>query len=193
MATTDKQVELWLFKYGYAVARKALEEAKARCGSKTLRKSMYIIGIRNGVGGQFHCVIHVPQYWAKMYHQGTNAKLGNKFLVVFRDPKKDPRIKRGYPVTKDDIKSFWDMPVAWRYWKKKYDEAVENHTTPPMIITRSMAGNKPHPFMPTGSDMKKDCDYHVKYDPETSIAKFIRSKMAMEGLNNRKRNVTRNV
>lgn len=194
MAAVDRDVELWIKKFGDGVAKKSLEIARARCGSKTLRKSMYIVSLKQGIGGYYHSAIYVPQYWAKMYHDGTGPKVAKRSaMVVFRDHRKDPRIKNGYPMTKRDIKSFWEMPVAWRYWKKQYKEAIKRKQTPPFYFAKQLGPNPPHPFLPSDKKLKDLCAFHIKYDPETSIAKFVRSKMVMEGLKNRKKSITRNV
>ena len=51
--------------------------------------------------------LNVPFYWATWYHNGRGGiekGPNDGFLVYYKDPKQDPRIKSGYPVRRSDVK-----------------------------------------------------------------------------------------
>ena len=73
--------------------------------SRTLRQAMtashrFILH----EGHQFS--IHIPHYWAIYYHDGSGpiTMPKGRYMVWFKDPKDDPRLKNGYPVKKSDIR-----------------------------------------------------------------------------------------
>lgn len=193
--TNDVLFGDWLMKYGHGVAKMALAHAKANCKSRTLRKSMRLVYVKSGWGGTYHAVVFMPQYWARYYHDGTQGRKlpSNKYLIVFRDPKRDPRIKRGYPTTRESVRSFWNMPGSWRYWKRKYNDDIKAKQRPPFGFYKSLGPNRPNPFLPSYKKMGALCGYHIKYDTDTALDKFIKSRMVLEGLKNKKRNITRSV
>lgn len=70
--------------------------------SKTLRTFMYIEHYR----GENKGYVVVPHYWADYYHNGRGNVYASPsgMLVYYKDPKDDPRIASGYPVTKRGVK-----------------------------------------------------------------------------------------
>lgn len=71
--------------------------------SKTLRRDLRTYVTRGGKSGY----LNVPYYWAEYYHDGHSGvvqRKKGKWLVFYKDPKDDPRIKDGYPRTKAGVK-----------------------------------------------------------------------------------------
>jgi hypothetical protein len=76
----------------------AIRNARARCKSKTLRRSMEFIQDAPLKGRVF-----VPHYWAVYFHEGRGgvprkALKKGRFLVWYKNPRLDPRNAGGYPV-----------------------------------------------------------------------------------------------
>lgn len=87
--------------------------------------------------------IQIPHYWALYVHDGRSAPFGAvqaQFLVWFRNPKDDPRLRGGIsPVRAKDLRQL--TPSEFRYWLARNREADPDGTNPrlrPMIVTRQI-------------------------------------------------------
>jgi len=71
--------------------------------SESIRLSMAI----RYKAGELKGSLNVPYYWAEWYHNGRKAIYkgpSDGFLIYYKDPKQDPRIKNGYPVRASDVR-----------------------------------------------------------------------------------------
>lgn len=114
----------------------AQKQARSKIKSETLRHELFVklFPQTNEV------VVGVPHYWAIYYHDGrgpVRAKPGH-FLVYFKDPADDPRIKAGYPVRASDI---------IHLTRDQFLEALAQNK---LIVTRSVGPAAPHPFFTDG-------------------------------------------
>ena len=83
---------------------KALEFTKTSTPSTTLKKAMTASYRKLPRGHQI--IVHIPHYWAEYYHDGSGpvSMPKGRYMVWFRNPKDDPRLKGGYPVKSTDVK-----------------------------------------------------------------------------------------
>jgi len=114
----------------------ALDKARGKVESKTLRDALRI-ELRPDI---FGVSVGAPHYWAIYYHDGRGPVRAapGKWLVYFKDPADDPRIKRGYPVRAADI---------IRLSRSQFLEALAKDQ---LIVTKSVGRAKAHPFFTRG-------------------------------------------
>ena len=87
-------------------------------------------------------VVHIPHYWAIYYHDGSGPVTmpKGKYMVWFRDPHDDPRLKGGLPVTRAGIKKL-------NLSKKRFNELVKAGK----IIIRQTVGRRHGTFFTRGA------------------------------------------
>lgn len=102
-----------------------------RDASNTLANALSIV-VDSSTQGH----LYIPHYWAIYVNDGRGpvAPVVAKFLVWFRNPLDDPRIKDGYPERASDIRRL--TREEFRYWAAKNAEAGFGHE--PMIVARSV-------------------------------------------------------
>jgi len=124
------------------IGRIAARLARQKIQSETLRSSLSVELRPNSD----EVVVGVPHYWAVYYHDGRGpirAKPG-RWLVYFKDPALDPRIKRGYPVRASDIV---------RLTRDQFYDALARDE---LIVTKSVGPAGPHPFFSKGMSSLQD-------------------------------------
>ena len=116
----------------------ARNRARSKIKSATLRDALEIElqPVSSAV------VVGVPHYWAIYYHDGRGPVRAapGKFLVYFKDPAEDPRLKAGYPVRATDIVHL------------SREQFLEHLAADRLIVTRSVGPADPHPFFTRGMD-----------------------------------------
>lgn len=120
----------------------AREQAKRKLESDTLRAALFV----DIVPEEDKVVVGVPHYWALYYHDGRGpirAKPG-KWLVYFKDPSQDPRIKNGYPERAASI---------IRLTREQVLDALARDE---LIVVKSVGPAAPHPFFTRGMDGFQD-------------------------------------
>jgi len=82
------------------ILNEARRRARAAAPSKTIKRAMQL-KIDSDIQGR----IHIPQYWAVWYHDGRGPiRAKGRKLVFFANPKDDPRLAGGHPVTRGSVK-----------------------------------------------------------------------------------------
>lgn len=121
------------------LARSLAEDARQRVQrfirSRTLRNALVVI---EGTDGTFR--LHVPHYWAIYYHDGRGpirAKPGH-FLVYFKNPDQDPRLRGGHPERSNQIR---------RLTKAEFQKAVRAGQ---VIATKRVKRARGNPFFARG-------------------------------------------
>lgn len=120
----------------------AREQARRKLESQTLRDAMFV----DIVPEEDKVVVGVPHYWAIYYHDGRGpirAKPG-KWLVYFKDPSQDPRIKNGYPERAASIV---------RLSREQFLDALARDE---LIVVKSVGPAAPHPFFTRDMDGFQD-------------------------------------
>lgn len=120
------------------IGRLASRRAKSKLKSETLKDSLFI-ELRPT---ESEVVVGVPHYWAIYYHDGRGpirARPG-KWLVYFKDPSEDPRIKGGYPERAADVV---------RLTREQFLTALAANK---LIVTKEVGPAGPHPFFSRGMD-----------------------------------------
>ena len=91
----------------FSLMRALLQAGRAfvtpKIRSKTLRNSLRTVVDFSGNRGR----LNIPYYWARYYHDGRGPvyPVYKKWLVWFKDPRKDPRLAQGYPMTRTQAMS----------------------------------------------------------------------------------------
>jgi hypothetical protein len=85
--------------------------------------------------GQGRIIVYVPHYWARYVHDGTGRVRG-VMMVWFPNPKNDPRLANGRPVTRSQIKRL-------RLSRKKF-YALKRQGI--LVVSTSRKAIKAHPF-----------------------------------------------
>lgn len=127
------------------IGARAIQAAQAECQSITLREAMeFFVELNRGVGARI--ILGVPHYWAAYYHDGRGpvTPVEKVWLVYFRDPRDDPRIEGGYPVTRDQIRRLTEE--EWHFWLQQNKIAKINQLPEPMIVTKHVGPAEGHPF-----------------------------------------------
>ena len=88
---------------------KALEFTKTSTPATSLKKAMTASYRKIPRGHQI--IVHIPHYWAEYYHDGSGpvSMPKGRYMVWFRNPKDDPRLKGGYPIKRSDKRSLKDL------------------------------------------------------------------------------------
>lgn len=99
--------------------------------SKTLAESLTK---RFDLSGPSRVDVYLPHYWAVYVHDGRKPFSKQKFMLWFRDPKDDPRLRGGYPVRRSGVRRL--SRRQFYYWLQKNKEALAAGEPPPMIVTK---------------------------------------------------------
>jgi len=116
----------------------ARRQARSKLQSETLKDAMFV----ELVPAENTVIVGVPHYWAIYYHDGRGpirAKPG-KWLVYYKNPSDDPRIKGGYPERAASIV---------RLTREQFLEGLERDE---LIVVKSVGPAAPHPFFTRGMD-----------------------------------------
>lgn len=83
------------------LGEEALRMARRSIRSDTLRRAIRFEHLAPG-----EARLYIPHFWAIYQHdgRGTVRPTTKRFLVYYRDPNDDPRLKGGYPIELKDIK-----------------------------------------------------------------------------------------
>lgn len=119
--------------------------AKPSIPSTTLREALRPIVDLPGQVGR----LHITHYWALFVHDGRRGGFGPKrgrYLVWFRDPKQDPRLRGGKtPARAAQLRQL--TGAQWRAGLKANRAARAAGQPPVMIVTPWVAkGTKARPF-----------------------------------------------
>lgn len=156
------------------------EKARTYCRSKTLKAAMYhrIEAEKpNSSDGR----IRVPHYWAKFFHDGRDAVFAKaKALVWFKDPNKDPRLKKGYPVYKSDVQTL-DLSKEEFFRLRKAGE----------IFVKRVSGRTKQPQNPFFSNRggMAGLDSEVSQIAQKETYRYVEEQLRSRGL--KKRTITR--
>lgn len=126
----------------------ARDKVLPKIDSSTLRAALQqIIEFGpEGVRGR----LHIPHYWAVFYHDGRkgfSAPAGHK-LVFYADPRDDPRLRGGRPVTKADVRPL--TRAEFLAGLKKNRERRAKGGPPFMFVLDSVGPADHHPFFTEG-------------------------------------------
>lgn len=83
---------------------KAMEFLRVSIPSSTLKKALTASYRKLPRGHQI--LVHIPHYWAEYYHDGSGPVTmpKGKYMVWFKNPADDPRLKGGLPVKRSDVR-----------------------------------------------------------------------------------------
>lgn len=140
MAVSDKQYLRQLLK---RLGNMGMGKARPSVPSRTLRKGLNVFLVDDN-----NVRIQIPHYWAIFVHDGRGPFVATRtvFLVWFRNPRDDPRLRGGVtPVRANQLR---------RLTKSQFKEGLEANRRavaegrePPMIVThRVRKGTKPTRF-----------------------------------------------
>lgn len=107
-----------------------------RDASQTLAEAMRI-----EIDSPSAASLYIPHYWAVYVNDGRGPvfPIIARFLIWFRDPANDPRLKGGYPERAADIRHM--TKSEFRFWAAKNAEAGPGNE--PMIVARVSRAVKP--------------------------------------------------
>lgn len=113
----------------------ALNFTRVATPSRTLKTAMTVS--YRALPRLHQIVVHIPHYWATYYHDGSGPVTmpKGKYMVWFRNPKDDPRLKGGFPVTRSQIKKL-DLS------KERFTQLVKDGK----IIIRQSVGRRQGKF-----------------------------------------------
>ncbi len=106
-----------------------------RVWSTTLASTYEVIGER-GSGRTDTVTAWSPYFWSGILDQGRGkvSPLSKEFLVWFRDPRADPRLRGGYPRKRTDQRRM--SRAQFKKWQKRNAQARAAGRPEPMIVTR---------------------------------------------------------
>jgi hypothetical protein len=83
----------------------ALNFTRVATPSRTLKNAMTVS--YRALPRLHQIIVHIPHYWATYYHDGSGPVTmpKGKYMVWFRDPKDDPRLKGGFPVKRSQVRT----------------------------------------------------------------------------------------
>lgn len=164
-------------------ARRALAYSKPKIPSSTLQQAARVR--KKPAGGGYQ--LYIPHYWAIYIHngRGPSQPKSKTFLVWFRNPQDDPRIRRGYGVKRPPRRL---SKREWDYWLKQNRKASKLGIPAPMIVTQYAGPSSkykaggPHPskFWDNKHGMAGHLPYAKKTvatEVATAITNRIRSKL----------------
>jgi hypothetical protein len=115
--------------------------------SKTLRRYLRQYQAVHGRRGY----LNVPQFWAWYYHDGRGpaSSPSGKYLVWFRNPKKDPRLAGGYPFTRREAQAR-QFGKKNRMPSERFARLVKAGEIIVRKRSRSVPSGRANPFFTTG-------------------------------------------
>lgn len=98
--------------------------------SGTLRNAMVVLRVKSNKSGAAY-KLFIPHYWATYVHdgRGTVRPRRGKWLVWFKDARKDPRNYGGYPIRLSDASAL-EMPS--QEFRRKKSEMIFSKSAKPM-------------------------------------------------------------
>lgn len=98
--------------------------------SGTLQQAMVVVKIRSGNSGAAY-KLFIPHYWATYVHdgRGTVRPKRGKWLVWFKDIRKDPRLYGGYPVRLSEAKA---LELPSQEFNRRKSEMIFSKSAKPM-------------------------------------------------------------
>ena len=97
--------------------------------------------------GEVIGALTVPHFWAQWAHDGRGpaAPTRTRFLVWFRNPLNDPRLRGGrYPIRRRDVRHLTEQ--QWKFWLNENRLAARRNVPPPMIIVQHVGPAAGTPF-----------------------------------------------
>lgn len=113
------------------LAWRAVAYSRPKIPSATLQNNIRVRRNPSGSGHQ----MYLPHYWAIYIHEGRGPVTPKEklYLVWFRNPKDDPRIRKTYGV-KRPPRSL--KPSEWKFWNGENAKAKRAGQPVPMIVTQ---------------------------------------------------------
>ena len=83
-------------------------------------------------------IVNIPHYWAIYYHDGSGpiTMPKGKYMVWFRNPEDDPRLKSGFPVKRSDVRGL-------NLSSKQFNRYIKEGK---LIVRRHVGRRRAHPF-----------------------------------------------
>lgn len=124
-------------KFMERVRKGLLHILKSVIPSKTLANA---VTVRSRLKPRPGLAMNIPHYWAKYYHDGSGpvSMPKGQYMVWFRDPKDDPRLKGGHPVKKSDVRS---LNISRSHFTSLVREGK-------LVVRASVGRRKGTPFIP---------------------------------------------
>lgn len=122
-----------------AITAAGLDYVRPKIRSRTLRRAL-----NRWIPTDQQGYIQIPHYWALYVHdgRGTFAAPPGKYLVWFRNPKDDPRLRGGVtPVRAADLRHL--QPSEFYHWLRENAIARAEGRDPPMVVTRAVRKGVP--------------------------------------------------
>lgn len=121
-----------------------IAEVRPKIPSKTLRKA---IRYEKGTRGYR---LTIPYYWARYVHDGRGPirMPPGRYLVYFRNPSDDPRLRGGRPKTEQDVDHL--TRAEFLVLLGENDRRRRAGQPPLMIVKRTVGPMRATPFFKTG-------------------------------------------
>lgn len=133
------------------IGRAAMVWVRPKIPSRTLRKALNLFVVSDTEGR-----IQIPHYWALYVHNGRGpfSAPAGRYLVWFRNPKDDPRLRNGVtPVRASQLRHL--TPSEYYHWLQVNAQARKEGRDPPMVVTRAVRkGTPPNRFFATDGGMR---------------------------------------
>lgn len=129
-------------------AAKRMAKPRIAESSKTLSRALEIVRLPTR-GRSERAVLQVPHYWAEFVHNGRRPFRKRRFMVWWRDPRRDPRLRNGkYPRTRDQLRRLTPQEfVAAKEERDRWIKSGGSPETSPVIITKNIRkATKENPF-----------------------------------------------
>ena len=112
----------------------AAAQASSHIPSKTLRRALRYV-----IASNKRAYLYIPHYWALYVHDGRLpfSMPPGKYLVWFRNPALDPRLKGGQTPERAN-RLLHLSPAEFKSWLEKNKEARAQGLPPPMIVVRQI-------------------------------------------------------
>lgn len=145
MATPRKPIKKIADDLAKMAAQLVADRLRPLIQSETLKRSMYVMKEKRS--GSYRIVF--PYYWAIYYHNGrdTVEAAPGHYLIYFRDPRNDPRLRGGYPKNKKDVKKLSSAQFRFGLKMNRKLQKAGGGPMDYMVLAKSVGPARPHPFI----------------------------------------------
>lgn len=156
------------------IGRMGMSFVRPKIPSKTLRRSMRFEPQPTtiGVAGR----IHIPHYWALYVHEGRGpfAMPRGRFMVWFKDPRQDPRLRDGK--TPERVSQLRHLTAEEFYAAVQLDQVI--------VTNRIRKATPPTPFFSNeaGGGMEGFAN-HVNQSTNAQVRKYLLNQIGKDVLN----------
>lgn len=138
------------------IGEAALAQAKpevARASNQLASALRLVIERPAGAKGNVVARVRIPHYWAIYVHDGRGPFRKERFMVWWKNPKRDPRLKDGLsPVRASQVRRL--TRAQWLQALQEREDWISSGGDPydaPVIITKAVRrATKPRPFFSNG-------------------------------------------